>query len=72
MPSVAIGDHPAGGALSGWGHGFRYMTAYSMDQKVRDIDRAQFWSARGLNFDPNYMTAYSMDRDAERLGQKSR
>ena len=22
-PTVAIGDHPAGDALSGWGHGFR-------------------------------------------------
>lgn len=45
------------------------MTAYSMDQKVRDIERASYWRQRGFDFDPSFMSAYSMDqkvRDIER------
>jgi hypothetical protein len=38
------------------------MTAYSMDQKVTDIQRAAFWKAKGYSFDPNIMTAFSMDQ----------
>jgi protein required for attachment to host cells len=37
------------------------MTAYSMDEKVKDIQRAQYWHSQGYGFDPNTMTAYSMD-----------
>ena len=33
-----------------------------MDQKVKDIERAKFWKAKGYEFDPDYMTAWSMDQ----------
>jgi len=39
-----------------------YMTAWSMDQKVKDIERANYWKKQGYNFDPNYMTVWSMDQ----------
>jgi hypothetical protein len=42
---------------------------YLEAQKQRDIERAQFWQARGHAFNPTYMTAYSMDqkvKDIER------
>jgi hypothetical protein len=45
------------------------MTAWSMDQKVKDIERAKFWKSQGYSFDPDYMTAWSMDqkvKDIER------
>ena len=38
------------------------MTAYAMDCKVKDIERAAYWKGNGYSFDPNYMTAYAMDR----------
>jgi hypothetical protein len=47
----------------------RYMSAYAMDQKARDIDRARFWNEKGYSFNPQYMSAYAMDqkvRDIER------
>lgn len=43
--------------------------SYLAQQKVRDVERAQFWRARGHSFDSQYMTAYSMDqkvKDIER------
>jgi hypothetical protein len=37
------------------------MTAYSMNEKVKDIERSRFWMRKGYNFDPDIMTAYSMN-----------
>jgi hypothetical protein len=39
-----------------------FYTAYSMDQKVIDIDRAKYWESRGYHFNPDFYTAYSMDQ----------
>lgn len=42
---------------------------YLEAQKQRDVERSQFWQARGYAFNPTYMTAYSMDqkvKDIER------
>ena len=38
------------------------MSAYAMDQKVKDIERAAFWNQRGYAFNPDYMSAYAMDQ----------
>lgn len=43
--------------------------SYLEVQKARDVERANFWLARGHSFNPSYMSAYSMDqkvRDIER------
>lgn len=40
----------------------QYMSAYAMDQKVRDIERARFWNERGYTFNPEYVSAFAMDR----------
>lgn len=47
----------------------KYMSAYAMDQKVKDIERAQFWLDKGHKFNPQFMSAYAMDqkvKDIER------
>lgn len=36
-----------------------------MDQKVKDIQRAKYWNAKGYNFDANYMTGFMMDQKAK-------
>ena len=46
-----------------------FMSAYLMDQKVKDIERSQYWKGQGYNFDPNFLSAYLMDqkvKDIER------
>ena len=46
-----------------------FMTAYWMDEKVKDIERAKYWKERGYEFNPELMTAYWMDekvKDIER------
>lgn len=45
------------------------MSAFQIDQKVRDIERARYWSNNGFNFNFDHMTAFMMDqkvRDIER------
>jgi curved DNA-binding protein CbpA len=45
------------------------MSTYAMDQKAKDIERAQFWKQHGYDFNPDDMTAYAMDqkvKDVER------
>ncbi|MBS7808856.1 hypothetical protein [Variovorax sp. PCZ-1] len=42
---------------------------YAEQQKLRDVERAQFWAKQGYSFNPAYMSAYSMDqkvKDIER------
>lgn len=47
----------------------KYMSAYAMDQKAKDVERARFWSEKGYSFNPQFMSAYAMDqkvKDIER------
>jgi uncharacterized protein YraI len=56
-------------AAQGYKFDPQVMSAYSMDQKVKDIERAKYWAEQGYYFDPQIMTAYSMDekvKDIER------
>lgn len=38
------------------------LLTFAEKQKVRDAERAQFWQARGYNFNPTYLSAYAMDQ----------
>ncbi len=45
----------------------KYMTAFAMDAKVKDIERSKYWKEKGYNFDPNHMTAFSMDAQVSQI-----
>ena len=45
-PPIAIGDHPTGGALSGWSHRFRY---YQEVLCVNSTRKSLFYNESGLS-----------------------
>ena len=41
---------------------FTFATPYMEAQKLKNVERAEYWEKKGYIFDSEYMTAYSMDQ----------